>query len=245
MNPFLSMEQHKDAFTKNDQKIYEAILQNPEQITYMSTSKFAEKCKVSQPAVTRFVKNIGYAKFQDFRSDVTMWVAQQNVPKDSNRLYYFERMEQLLSEAEKVLTDDLLRDLAKYILSFDRIFAVGMGKSMHPALLLQSLTRKEDLFVHTCDLEMLHEYADHLKKTDVLVIFSVSAQPDILKRIEGTEGKVLLITTTAPKRSNKYIDRVVTLPYLPPDPEASSISPILFNMFVELLVSYMEKELNQ
>ena len=29
MNPFLIMEQHKDKFTQNDLRIYQAILENP------------------------------------------------------------------------------------------------------------------------------------------------------------------------------------------------------------------------
>ena len=39
------------------------------------------------------------------------------------------------------------------------------------------------------------------------------------------------------------VDRTVVLPFLPPDPETCSVSPVLFDVFVELLVSYMSDEL--
>jgi hypothetical protein len=37
----------------------------------------------------------------------------------------------------------------------------------------------------------------------------------------------------------------VVLPYLPPDPEDSSVSPVLFDIFVELLDKYIAKKMNR
>ena len=52
MDPIQAMTQHKAEFTKNDQQIYEAIMANPDQVTYQSTTKLAEACGVSQSAPT-------------------------------------------------------------------------------------------------------------------------------------------------------------------------------------------------
>jgi DNA-binding MurR/RpiR family transcriptional regulator len=133
------MELHKPQFTKNDTLIYEAVMRAPEQVTYLSTNKLAEACGVSQPALSRFVKTLGYARYQDFRSDITAWVAQQHVSEDPNRLFYFEQIERLVRATEQVLTDEYMRDLAHYVLGFDCIFATGIGKSLYPAMLLQGL----------------------------------------------------------------------------------------------------------
>lgn len=237
MDPFTNMEMHKSSFTQNDQRIYEAITANPQQVTYLSTNKLAEKLGVSQPALTRFIKMLGYQKYQDFRSDITGWLARREVTGTSERLSYFERMEHLIKEAENVLTDDLITDTANYILKADRIFASGIGKSINPAWLMQALFRKNDCFVTPCLLDSLSELADHAGANDLFVIFSVSAQKEIMDRIKSTSANILLITCNAAHNYQNSVSRTVVLPFLPPDPELCSVSPVLFDMFVELLDS--------
>lgn len=243
MDPIQNMELHKPQFTKNDLLIYEAVMHEPEQVTYQSTNMFAQTCGVSQPALSRFVKTLGYARYQDFRSDITAWVARQHVSSDPNRLFYFERLERLMRAAEEVLTDETMRDLARYVLSFDRIFATGIGKSLHPAQLLQGLSRKLRIFMHVCTSDMLHESADHMEEGDLLVVFSVSARGEIMDRAKDCQGKILLVTTNVAHEYQDVVDRTVVLPFLPPDPELCSVSPVLFDVFVELLVSYLSDEL--
>ena len=70
MNPLQRMELHKATFTQNDQIIYDHIMQDPSAITHMSTSTLAELCGVSQPALSRFVKSLGYSRYQDFRAEL-------------------------------------------------------------------------------------------------------------------------------------------------------------------------------
>ena len=244
MNPFEVMESHKDKFTKNDLQIYEMIKKMPEQVTYQSTNRLAESCGVSQPALTRFVKMLGYQKFQDFRSDMTAWLARSEpASAREDRLTYFERLSQLMTDAEAVLTDGLLTELAAYVLRFPRIFASGIGKSFLPAHLLQALLRKYNLFVTPVALDYLNETADHLNENDLLILFSVSAQAELMEKAVVTAGHILLITTNGAHRYQEYVDKSVVLPFLPPDPEKSSVSPVLFCVFAELLSSYIEKEL--
>ena len=235
MNPFLIMEQHKDKFTQNDLRIYQAILEKPEQVTYQSTSKLAENLGVSQPALTRFIKGLGYAKYQDFRSDITTWLARRDSSEASSRMTYFERLDQLLKETEQVLTEEYMDDLAAFMLSCDRIFSSGIMKSMSPAYLLQYLMRKHDRFVFPVSTDSLIDVADHLNTNDLVILFSVSAQPELMDKVKGTDGKVLLITTNAAHNYQDVVTRTVVLPFLPPSPELCSVSPVLFSVFAELL----------
>ncbi len=237
MNPFLIMEQHKDNFTQNDLRIYQAILEKPEQVTYQSTSKLAEILGVSQPALTRFIKGLGYARYQDFRSDITAYLAKRNNAKDASRISYFERLEQLLKEAEQVLTDEYMDDLASLVLSSKRICASGIMKSAAPAFLLQALMRKHDCFVEPVLLDSLQDTADHLTMDDLLILFSVSAQETLMEKITGSDAKILLVTTNAAHNYQEIVTRTVVLPYLPPDPEVCPVSPVLFSVFAELLDS--------
>lgn len=38
------------------------------------------------------------------------------------------------------------------------------------------------------------------------------------------------------------VDRTIVLPYLTPDPGTSSLSPVMFDILVELLVRYLMRE---
>lgn len=239
MNPFINMEQHKGLFTQNDLIIYRAILENPEQVVYLSTNRLAEALGVSQPALSRFVKTLGYSRYQDFRSDLTAWLSKENKNRHSDRLPYFERLQRLMEEAEQVLTDELLTELAMEIRRADHIFATGIGKSFHPALLLQTLFRKHSIFPIACPLDQLNEYADQMTEGDLMVAFSVSARGELTERIRHTKGKVMLITTNTMHGCESFVDRIVVLPYLPPNPEGCPVSPILFDVLVELLDQYL------
>lgn len=243
MDPITNMERHKPEFTKNDLLIYSTIMANPEQVSYRTTSKLAEACGVSQSALSRFVRTLGYERYQDFRSDITSWVAQQQISEDPERLFYFERMERLMRAAEQVLTDKLMRELTTYVLGFDRIFATGIGKSLEPARLLQHLLRKTQTFTHVAPTDVLKETADHMGENDLLIVFSVSGQGEVMEPATYTAGKILLVTTNVAHAYQDKVDRTLVLPFLPPDPETCPVSPILFDAFVELLASYISTEL--
>lgn len=239
MNPLQRMELHKAEFTQNDQIIYDHIMQNPSGVTHMSTSALAELCGVSQPALSRFVKGLGYARYQDFRAELIGMVAQQTKQSEQGQahLFYFSQLYQLLHEAEQVLTADYLRELGEYLSQFPRIFASGIGKSRHAAELLEILMRKHRRFAQAVSHDALNELTDYMESNDLLMIFSVSGGEHIMKEALQANGKVMLVTARPDPRFADKVDKLVLLPFLSADPEADSISPILFDIFVELVVS--------
>lgn len=78
MTPLQIMEAHLADFTPNDLLVYHAIRENPAQVTYKTISCLASDGGVSQPALSRFVKTLGYNRYQDFCSDLTTWLALQS-----------------------------------------------------------------------------------------------------------------------------------------------------------------------
>lgn len=243
MNPFQLMEQHKGEFTQNDMLIYQAILQNPDQVTYKSVGRLAEDCGVSQPAMSRFVRGLGYARYQDFRAEIISWLAlrSEQQAQGSDHLAYFNVLYQVLAEAEKVLTPETLKELGDYITSFKRVYATGMAKSYQPAQLLEILMRKNSYDVHAVTIDTLDDLGIVMTEEDLLIVFSVSAASQIMPQALRTSGKILLVTTAANYKKARPGDRTLVLPYVTADPETSSISPVLFDVFVELLVSYLSR----
>lgn len=243
MNPLKRMELRKSQFTPNDLLIYETIVKNPSHIILMTTSTLAEECGVSQPALSRFVKGLGYSRYQDFRAELIAWQAKQSElnAQGTNHLSYFNTLYQLLQDVEQVLTADYLQELIRYIDGFERVFTTGMAKSFHPAELFEILTRKHRRSIQAISRDYLIELADYMNENDLLIIFSISAKAQIMQDAVRTNSKILLITTNSNHDYQHNVDKTVVLPYVPPDPETSSVSPVLFDIFVELLVFYMSR----
>lgn len=243
------MELHKPHFTRNDLLIYQTITENPEQMVHMTTSALSEACGVSQPALSRFVKMLGYSRYQDFRAEMIAHLAKnkERTARDSGHLDYFNTLYQVLRDAEELLTAEYLRELVRYIDGFDHIFATGVGKSFHPAQLLQILSYKTGRNIQALPRDMLFEAGDYMGENDLLIIFSASfsASSQIVRDITRIAGKILLVTANPRYALPDLPDRVIVLPYIPPDPEVSSISPVLFDVLVELLVSFMVRKSSQ
>ncbi|MCD7737774.1 MAG: MurR/RpiR family transcriptional regulator [Lachnospiraceae bacterium] len=244
MNPLQKMDMHKESFTQNDLLIYETIRRNPAGIIHMTTSTLADECGVSQPALSRFVKSLGYSRYQDFRTDIVAWLALQGEQEagGSSHLSYYNTLYAVLRESEALLTDEYMSGLAEYINRFDRIFLTGVGKSFHPAQLFDVLMRKSCRPIQAVSRDYLIEAADYMNENDLLIIFSVSAAAHIMQDSCRAVGKIMLVTANANHDYRERVDQTVLLPYVQPDPESSSVSPILFDVFVELLVSYLLKE---
>ena len=241
MNVIQIMEQKKTEFTPNDQLIYQKISKDPGKIVQMTTSALSDACGVSQPALTRFVKGLGYTRYQDFRADLIAWLAEQRTQQmpACDHLEYFSVMNQLLREAEKILTDSYMRDLVCYINQFSRVFTTGVSKSFQPASLLETLMIKTGRFFHAVPNDNISELSDSMNENDLLIVFSVSAKHSLLKSLSGSAGKIMLVTVTSSHPYQELIDRQVLLPYIPPTPEESAVSPVLFDMFVEILCRYL------
>lgn len=239
MNPFQLMEQHKGNFTQNDLVIYRAVTENPDQVTYKTISRLAEDCGVSQPAVSRFVKGLGYARYQDFRADLIAHLAMQSRAEgeSAHQQRYFAVLYRTLAEAEQLFTEEFMRELAAYVCSFDRVYASGIRKSAQPAQLLEQLMRKNRRAVQAVSRDALADVAAYMEPNDLLILFSVSGSAQLMGQITEANGKVLLVTANPHYDNAAAVDRAIILPYASADPETSSISPILFDVFVELLVN--------
>ena len=245
MNPIQLMELHKDSFTQNDTIIYHAILANPERVVSSTTSNLAAECGVSQPALTRFVKSLGYERYRDFRSDLAAWLASEaksTVHDTGERLQYFSRLQETIEKTERLLTAEYMQELATHVSSYKRIYATGMAKSYHPAELFEILMRRIKRDVHAVPHDSLRELVDFLDEDDLLIVFTVSAKAESMTGISRACNDVMVVTANAAHAYRDVVDRTIVLPYASVDPESASVSPVLFDVFVELLTEFVARE---
>lgn len=241
MNPMQLMELHREQFTQNDMLIYQEILANPEQVVSKTTSSLAKEFGVSQPALSRFVKGLGYERYRDFRSDLVAWLTEQanDMPRKDARLPYFDALYATIGAVENVLTDASMRDLAAFVGAHHRIYASGVGKSYQPAKLFEIIMRRNNCGVHAVTSDEIDELGDYMDEDDLLVMFSVSGRKTSIENASNTNGDLLLVTANPNYDRCAKTARTIVLPFSGPNAENASVSPVLFDIFVELLTSYI------
>jgi DNA-binding MurR/RpiR family transcriptional regulator len=241
INPLQIMELNQNNFSRTDQIVYEAIRKNPDQIIYKSISKLAQDIGVSQPAITRFIQTIGFTSYREFRSAMAAWLAstQTNDVSEKGKAGYFLKLNALLDTAAHVLTSEFMKETADYVRKFHTIYASGIGKSYQPAELLAVLTKKSRLEIQPVHMDYVTETCEIMTKDDLLILYSVSCNPLLMRMLEKTSGQIMLVTAKSDYGWRELIDRAVVLPYVSSDPEVDSVSPILFDIFTEMLVQYL------
>ena len=72
------------------------------------------------------------------------------------------------------------------------------------------------------------------------VVFSVDAQHiehASFEALDGTDGKILLVTTDGATKQDRFADKRIVLPYAPPNPEESAVSPVMLPIFASESIS--------
>lgn len=241
INPLQLMELKQSEFTPTDQVISDAIRKNPDQIIYKSISQLAQDIGVSQPAITRFIQGLGFSSYREFRTAMAAFLAstQAEGSGEKGKAGYLLRLEALLDTASHLLTSAFMKKTADYVRQFENVYATGIGKSYQPAELLSILTKKSRLNIQPVHLEYVTDTCETMTKDDLLILYSVSCNPLLMQMVEKNPGKIMLVTAKADYGWRDLIDRAVVLPYVSSDPEADSVSPILFDVFTEMLVQYL------
>lgn len=88
-------------------------------------------------------------------------------------------------------------------------------------------------------LDYVTEACEIMTKDDLLIMYSVSCNPQLMRMLEKNAGQYMLITAKSDYGWRELIDKADVLPYVSSDPEVDSVSPVLFDIFTEMLVQYL------
>ena len=124
-------------FSKREMKVAEYIVENYQQILYMSGSELAKAAGVSDATVVRFAKTLGYSGFSQFRNDMknearrkrSPYSFLKKMPEISKSGY--ERFLSALSEDMALFGDEIDADKIDYVaeclLKAETVYLVGIG----------------------------------------------------------------------------------------------------------------------
>lgn len=254
-NIFDRMENMKDQFTPIDQQIYQIFIEDPDFISQSTTTAIAERCGVSQSAVSRFCRKLGFHSFSDLKMAFARSLAvyefpSKKLPKEDDSLAHY--MNDLFIETEKTAATDSIKNLAKSICVADHIYLLGAGKSaviaQYLSVLLLRLRLKTFYIPQGKDLEILHITTNK----DLAIVFSAKnpTYKDFLESaLELPEREIprtCMISTSAVHPLRNRVDSFAILPtWISQNYSTYVDTGISYFYFCSLLSNMVSKELNE
>lgn len=249
MNPFEQMELKQSSYTAADRKVYDVVINNIDAVLRGSATSLAEDFGISQPAITRFCKKLGYQGFSDFR--IAMYQHHKSAAMGetpSTSIDYYCKLLQLIPAA---MDEADIDGLAQRLATSRLVASTGFHKSALPAQLL---------YLNLIKFGAISTYApyDHIAATeqmlgpeDTLVIFSASSKiyketvEAIRELPEEKQPYIVLVTMNAKSPLRNKVDQVIWLPnYQNQNYTQYLESQVTFMVFVDLLTNIIAQKVS-
>lgn len=249
MNPYDLMELRKDSFTKNELLIYDYVKDNAYEIFRGTIVDMASEIGVSQPAITRFCQKLGYDNFSSFK--MQLYKAEKEVlsNKQDVEMDYpvLQSYKNLISKLDTVINKEELEHFAKSICKARRVFTVGMHKSRLSAELLKYNLIKFGINCNMFSNDDRQELVHVANENDLIILISASVESAkaFIKDMQGESIKVALITMNSKVSNKGSYEHFVWLPNSKNQNESIyTENTVVFAVFIDLLTSFVAKEIN-
>lgn len=210
-NVLIKIQAELPSMSNVSRKIGEYILDNQEEIPYLTVSDLAKKSKVSEASISRFSQQLGYDNFREMKMQLLQ------APTDSNTLLseisptdtanelkdkLQMRIQHALSTTNEALEDRILDNVAAAIAEVDLVQVYGIGASSLVADdLYQKFNRIGKIVDNPSDTHQLVTNMVGFTGKQLLVLISESGlTKDIIKLAEiANEVEVKLVVLTSNK----------------------------------------------
>lgn len=214
--PSIVMEQNKHNFTKSENKIYEYIQENSEQVLYHSLTELSEASEVAEATVLRFFRKLGYKGFQDFK-----FLFAQEVSAESNQAHDETYIEKIRTNVVHAIEDtyDILdaKSLEGSIDAIGRsqdVVIFGIGSSGIAGLDMQNRLMRIGKHVSVfTDPHFQVMRASSLNENSVVIAISLTGSTkDIVDTVQIAKEKqatVIALTNYVKSPLTKYADYIL------------------------------------
>lgn len=212
MNIFELMEARKTNYTATDAHIYELIRKWPDVFANEKISYIIKQFELSQAALTRFAKKLGFDGFNVFQYQFKTDYEKINTSKfmPSSNMYG-----EYLKEVEDYFSQECINSIASRIFSSQNVILGGSNLSNLPAKYFQyslNFTSLKPAFIYNPSEGIIPTTSN-----DVFILFSVNNGILYRDYLKGTISNPyspykILVTFSQKHGLIKYFDEVVVLP---------------------------------
>ncbi|KPQ14789.1 MAG: transcriptional regulator, RpiR family [Rhodobacteraceae bacterium HLUCCO18] len=193
---------------RSELRLAEAILHFPGQIASYTATELAQMAGVSNATVTRFVRKIGYASFEEARQAVRaeqaagtalLRVDREGAPRDGQIARHLDRSHDNLERSLARLDDAEIGALVETMIGADRLWLIGFraGQAFARYLSWQIMQVRGNVFTLPRDGETLSESLAGIGPRDCVVVFALRRPPRqfdaLLSVLEESEAQTALI----------------------------------------------------
>lgn len=239
--------------------IADMLVRNMKNLSEMSIQETADLCAVSKSTMSKFVRDLGFDDYLDFRLEVKRGKEKElyNTGARCNITDYIR--DNGIEQYEKVLLRDIykvfyerdeeqLKRLVKDIHDYPNIAAFGFSYSEMAAMNFQHKMHYYQRFVYTALNDGRQEaYIKQAREDTLLIIFSNSGkyitefqhQEGAPKKssFDVTKAKVVLITSNKKMTEDPRVDECILLDYS----DRVQNHPILYQLLIEKIANTYEQ----
>ena len=212
-------------FTKAEKKVADYILQNPDQVLFMSISDLAETCKVGDTSVFRFCKTMNVKGYQEFKMTLSLSMRgneKESKEGDGGNVSLEDNIANLagkvleetiasIRETHSLLDFNKVTEAMNALSKAKRILFFGVGASMLTAMKAMNKFHRIEPKVYCSEMvsQQLMSAAT-MEKGDVAVIFSYSGATrdivEIAKLAKQSGATVVSVTRFQKSELTEYTD---------------------------------------
>lgn len=188
-----------DRLHPSERQLADAILNFPGQIASYSATELAGIAKVSNATVTRFVRKIGYASFDDARqairaeqiAGVALFRGAGEEPSNEKLANHIEQSRLNVEHSLKPLDERVLQDLVSKMVTAPRLWLIGFraGQPFARYLGWQIQQVRSNVTTLPRDGETLAESLAAIQEEDCVVLFALRRAPRVLKTLPNLLGE--------------------------------------------------------
>ncbi|MBU5590245.1 MurR/RpiR family transcriptional regulator [Clostridium sp. MSJ-4] len=174
-----------DELTHLERKIVEYIVENPENVLYLTAMELAQKVYASKTTIINFCKKLGFDGYSELRYYVKDFVNSKENQKSP--ISYKDILNNIYSEISKTLSlqnEENIKKIIEVILASKVVYIIARGASKPIADLLSSrlaLLKVKSIFIN--DHNLLDTIGENLTEGESLLIMSLSGETDKIKTI--------------------------------------------------------------
>ncbi|MDY3660346.1 MAG: hypothetical protein SO042_05205 [Bulleidia sp.] len=243
MNLFEHMDAMASSFTKTDHYIYTQCKKFTTDFAENSLTTITQSHNISQPALTRFAKKLGFNGFNEFQFALAMQVEEGTL--EGKEKTPAQSYAEALIETERVLNSKVLAPVLDILKNCKDVYATGAHLSSLPARYID-YSLKVISTVHS-EFLSLDAIPSNYPKNSVLFLFSVETgihyQPLFKNRDKHSKNPYIILITLNPKHPlrNKVNHTIVLPKQRIVDTERNVLPETLaFLMFADVLTRKMQ-----
>ncbi|MBU6079926.1 MurR/RpiR family transcriptional regulator [Allobacillus halotolerans] len=210
------MEQHKNTFTKSEQKLYTYIKKNLDLIVYQSLTELANACHVGEATVLRFCRKLGYKGYQGFKLALAREISMrdQNISDDTYIDKVRNNMVQAIEDTYKLVDDEQLQRAIDQIDQSTNVVVFGVSSSGIAGLDMQNRLMRIGVNIETItDSHNQVLRANSVNQDTVIIAISLTGSTkDIIDAVETSKdngASIIAITNYTESPLSKFADIVL------------------------------------